>query len=195
MARGVGEAAGPDEEGATGVTGVTGATGVTAVRGAPGEPPRFCCDAMLGGLARWLRALGYEASFEHGIEDAALVERAATTGGILLSSDRPLFERRAVRAGDVRALFVPRHAPVLEQATFVLRAFELDVRPPRCMRCGGALVEVARDAVRAEVPPKSLCAYATFYRCAACGGVFWHGTHWTRIEATRAEIARRLAQR
>jgi hypothetical protein len=162
--------------------------------GAPDDVPRFCCDAMLGGLARWLRALGYEAAFEHGIDDAALVGRAATTGAILLSSDRPLFERRAVRAGAVRALFVPRHAPVIEQATFVLRAFELEVRAPRCMRCGGALVEVARDAVRAEVPPKSLGAYETFYRCAACGGVFWHGTHWTRIEATRAEIARRLAR-
>ena len=158
-------------------------------------PPRFACDAMLGGLARWLRALGYEAAFEHGIEDAALVARAADTGAILLSSDRPLFERRAVRAGAVRALFVPRHAPVHEQATFVLRAFELDVRPPRCMRCGGALVEAPREDVRDEVPPRSLRAYALFYRCARCRGVFWHGTHWARIEAERLEIARQLAAR
>lgn len=159
------------------------------------RPPRFCCDAMLGGLARWLRALGYEAAFEHGIADAALVARARDTGAILLSSDRPLFERRLVRSGEARALFVPRHAPPIEQAIFVLRAFELGLRAPRCMACGGAFVQVARDALHDEVPPRSLGAYDVFYRCAACGRMFWHGTHWDRIDVTRQQIARRLAGR
>ena len=35
----------------------------------PGPEPWFACDAMLGGLARWLRAAGYDASWEHGIDD------------------------------------------------------------------------------------------------------------------------------
>ena len=157
-----------------------------------GATPRFFCDAMLGGLARWLRASGYEASFEHGIADAALVERSRERGAILLSSDAPLFERRPVRLGAVRALFVPRHAPVLDQTVFVLRALGLPLRAPRCMRCGGELGEVAREHVAAEVPPRSLGAYDLFYRCASCRRVFWHGTHWDRIEATRAMIAARL---
>ena len=29
------------------------------------EPPRFLCDPSLGGLARWLRAAGYEAAVDH----------------------------------------------------------------------------------------------------------------------------------
>lgn len=33
------------------------------------DPPRFACDAMLGGLARWLRAAGYDATWTYGIED------------------------------------------------------------------------------------------------------------------------------
>lgn len=156
-------------------------------------PPRFVCDAMLGGLARWLRACGYEAEFEHGIDDAALVARAAETGAILLSSDRPLFDRRPLHDGTVIGVFVPRHAPVLDQAAFVLRAFGLGVQEPRCMRCGGALREVDRAEVAAEVPPRSLAAYQRFYRCARCRGVFWYGTHWARIEAARAALALRLA--
>ncbi|MCD6378693.1 MAG: hypothetical protein DRO01_07865, partial [Thermoproteota archaeon] len=31
--------------------------------------PVILCDAMLGGLARWLRAAGYEAQFIYGIDD------------------------------------------------------------------------------------------------------------------------------
>jgi len=153
----------------------------------------FACDAMLGGLARWLRALGYDAAFEHGIEDAALVEQARASGAILLSSDQPLFERRPVKGGEVRALFVPRHAPVVDQAVFVLRALDLPVAAVRCMKCGGALVDAAKDEVAQEVPPGAFAAFDRYLRCERCRRVFWHGTHWTRIEAQRAAIARRLA--
>lgn len=37
--------------------------------------PRFACDAMLGGLARWLRAAGYDASWQEGITDQELIGR------------------------------------------------------------------------------------------------------------------------
>ena len=59
----------------------------------------FICDAMLGGLARWLRAGGYDAEFEYGIDDRALIERAAGSGRMILSSDGPLFERNILRSG------------------------------------------------------------------------------------------------
>lgn len=154
---------------------------------------RFACDAMLGGLARRLRALGHEASFVHGIEDGALVELARATDAVLLSSDAPLFERRPVKSGEVRALFVPRHADVADQAVFVLLTLGLSVEDVRCMRCGGALEPVERASVSAEVPPRAFAAFDRFYRCAGCRGVYWHGTHWTRIEASRTAIAERLA--
>jgi uncharacterized protein with PIN domain len=148
----------------------------------------FLCDAMLGGLARWLRAAGYDARFEHGIADGALVALAESTGSTLLSSDRPLFDRVKIRDGHVRALFVPRHRPILEQAAFVLRALELPVRDARCMGCGGELLEIDRDAVRALVPPKTQAACDEFWRCVRCAKVYWHGTHWSKIDARRAEL-------
>lgn len=153
---------------------------------------KFYCDAMLGGLARWLRALGYETDWEHGIEDSELVERAARKQAIILSSDQPLFNRKRITSGEVRALFVPRHEPVLDQAVFVLKTFALPVARLRCMACGGALITVARDEVEAEVPPGAFRCFEEFFRCGGCRKVYWHGTHWTRIEATREEIARRL---
>ena len=89
------------------------------------DPPRFLCDAMLGGLARWLRAAGYEAAFEYGIDDAELLRRARATGAVLLSSDGPMFERNVIRDGVVRAHFVPRGLSKVEQLANVLRALEL----------------------------------------------------------------------
>jgi uncharacterized protein with PIN domain len=157
------------------------------------EPPHFFCDAMLGGLARRLRAAGYEAAFEHGIDDGDLVARAEQAGAVVLSSDRPLFDRRPVREGRVRALFVPRHAPVLAQTVFVLAELGLAVRDVHCMACGGALERADPDALAAAVPPFARARHERFYRCARCARVYWEGTHFDRIADARAEITRRLA--
>ncbi|MCJ7544818.1 MAG: Mut7-C RNAse domain-containing protein, partial [Phycisphaerae bacterium] len=42
---------------------------------------------MLGGLARWLRAAGYDAEFTYGIDDRQLLHRATESGRMILSSD------------------------------------------------------------------------------------------------------------
>lgn len=145
--------------------------------------PAFLCDAMLGGLARWLRASGYDAEFEHGIDDAELVRRAGQSGQIVLSSDGGVFARNIVRSGAVRALYVPRGLGKLEQLGFVLRTLGLPVRDPRCMACSGALVEVAKEDVRDEAPRATFACQAQFWRCTRCGKLLWRGTHWKRIEA------------
>src|ERR1035437_9829745 len=98
----------------------------------------FYCDAMLGGLARWLRAAGYDALFEYGIDDADLVAQAAATGRVLLSSDGPLFERNIIKTGRVKALFIPRMSGKrqrgkIAQLRFVMRELKLPLREPRCM--------------------------------------------------------------
>jgi uncharacterized protein with PIN domain len=143
--------------------------------------PRFFCDAMLGGLSRWLRAAGYEAAFEGGIDDGVLVRTAAKEGRIVLSSDGGVFERRVVKDGSVRALRVPRATPPEEQLAFVLGALDLAPREPRCMACGGELRPVAKDDVARVAPPRSFAAYDRFWTCASCAKLYWHGTHWSRI--------------
>jgi uncharacterized protein with PIN domain len=153
---------------------------------------RLLCDSMLGGLARWLRAAGHDAAFEPRIDDGDLVARALASGEILLSSDAPLFERRPIAEGAVRALFVPRHHPPEDQATFVLRTLALPVLEPRCMACGGSLETASRDDVAAEVPPRTLASFDTFFRCMRCRRVLWHGSHWDRIDRRRAAFRRAL---
>jgi uncharacterized protein with PIN domain len=158
--------------------------------GGPGTDVAFVCDAMLGGLARWLRAAGYDAEFEHGIADPVLVARAVATGKVLLSSDAGVFERSIVRKEMVRSLFIPRAIGKVEQLRFVLGTLKLPVRDPRCMGCGGELIEVPnKEDVRAEAPPRTFECQPRFWRCARCSKLLWKGTHWQKIEARLQELA------
>ena len=145
---------------------------------------------MLGGLARWLRAAGYDAEFTPGVDDRELIHKALRTGATLLSSDGRLFERNIIRHKTVKALFVPRDLDKPQQLAFVVRELALPLRPdPRCMACGGELAEVSKDSIRDEAPAKAFAACDQFWRCARCGKLLWKGSHWRRITATLNKAA------
>ncbi len=149
----------------------------------------FICDAMLGGLARWLRAAGYDAEFEYGIDDGELLRRAKECGRMILSSDGPLFERNIITDGTIPALYVPQQLSKLQQLRFVMGELALPMRSPRCMACGGELAEVPKHAVMGEAPPLAFKNCEKFWRCRRCGKLLWHGTHWQKITKRLKEIA------
>jgi uncharacterized protein with PIN domain len=146
-----------------------------------GPSIRFACDAMLGSLARWLRAAGYDAFWQEGIDDWDLVRLALREGWTLLTSDTGIFRIGCVRDGELPSLFIPPGMDREGQLAFVLRELNLSVREPRCMACGGELAEVPRAEVRDRVPPASFARQEHFYQCERCGRVLWQGTHWQRI--------------
>lgn len=157
-------------------------------------PPAFFCDAMLGGLARWLRAAGYDAAFEYGIDDGELIARTQADGRILLSCDGPLFERNVIRNGQVRALRIPRQLRNVPALRFVLEQLHLPLREPRCMACGGQLAEVPKHTVAGEAPPLAFRNCDDFWRCSRCGKLFWHGTHWQKITKRLADASGQSGQ-
>jgi uncharacterized protein with PIN domain len=148
-----------------------------------GTEPCFACDAMLGGLARWLRAAGYDASWHEGVADPDLVRLAQQQGRLLLTSDIGITHYAVIRDGRLPALWIPHRLRIREQLSFVLGKLSLPLRSPRCMACGGQLNEVAKEHVRDRVPPRSYAWQERFWQCSSCQQVFWHGTHWARIEA------------
>jgi len=148
-------------------------------------PTRFACDAMCGGLARWLRALGHDTFYREGIEDGELVEIARREQRVLISSDGKLFERKLLVSGEVRALRLPRGLKLLDQVDYVVRTLKLPIREARCTQCNGRLVPASREEVSADVPARSLVWACEFYRCDGCRQVFWDGTHWQRIQSVR----------
>jgi uncharacterized protein with PIN domain len=151
----------------------------------------FACDAMLGGLARWLRAAGYDAAWQRVIQDWDLIRLALGEGRLLLSSDTGIFRIGIVRDGEVPALFIPHGLGKQEQLGFVLRTLNLPLCEPRCMACGGELVEVPKEQVRERIPPRTYDWQEQFYECRRCHRLLWKGSHWQRIEQRLQEAGDR----
>jgi uncharacterized protein len=143
--------------------------------------PRFVCDASLGGLARWLRAAGYEADWPAGASTEDLVRDVARNGRTLLTTDTAVLRLRTVQSGAADVLWVPPAGGRVEQLGLVLRDLELARRPPRCMSCGGELRAVPKDEVLERIPPRTRRWKDDYFLCAGCGALFWQGTHWERI--------------
>lgn len=158
------------------------------------QPLKFACDAMCGGLVRWLRALGYDTTYTAGIDDAVLVRQALDEDRILITSDGRLFERKVISSGQVRAFRLPRGLKLLEQVRLVAGHFGLRPLETRCTMCNGELIVVTRQQVGDAVPARSLLWASEFYRCGDCGKVYWNGSHWQRIERVRAEIAEQVSE-
>jgi uncharacterized protein with PIN domain len=155
----------------------------------------FLCDAMLGGLAKWLRAAGYRAIFDVHARDGDLVRRAYEEGHWLVTSDSGILERHAVARRLVRCVFVPLGLSTAGQLGHVLAATGLPLRSPRCMVCGGQLVSVEASEVAPHVPPKVRASCEDYFVCADCGGVYWRGSHWESISSrllTAARLARQV---
>ncbi|MCX7871811.1 MAG: Mut7-C RNAse domain-containing protein [Verrucomicrobiae bacterium] len=142
---------------------------------------KFVCDAGLGGLTRWLWACGHQAVWNPEISDDELVLMAKNTSSILLTTDSMLFERRLLRDKIIKALWIPPTVKPKYQLLLVFDYFDLHVRDPRCMKCGGVLKEVPKEMVLHRIPPRTLKWINEYYVCVRCDSLFWRGTHWKRI--------------
>jgi uncharacterized protein with PIN domain len=154
----------------------------------PGEEPRFFADAMLGRLARWLRILGYDTSYEAHVEDASLVRRAIQEERVILTRDRALPEEFRVPA----LVLVEAERPE-EQLRELVTRLGLDTERrlfTRCSLCNAGLEPVSRDQISQRVPARVLRDHDHFKRCLGCGRVYWEGSHVDRI---RNAIRRALA--
>jgi uncharacterized protein with PIN domain len=139
----------------------------------------FLLDVGLGSLARRLRLLGLDAAWTPDADDADLVARAVTEDRMLLTQDRGLLKRSAVRS---RGALV-RGKGGEEQLADVLNRFAPPLAPfTRCTACGGRLQPVPKAEVAHLLEPGTRRSYCDFSRCATCGRIFWRGAHARRIE-------------
>ena len=134
---------------------------------------RFACDAMLGALARWLRAAGYDASWQYGIPDHDLIQRSQDEGRTLLSSDSGIFHFALIRDGVQPALFVPRGLRPLEQLRFVLDKLGLSLRQPVAWPAVESWSKCPRSRWRAACRARTFAWLERFWECSQCRKVFW----------------------
>ena len=142
---------------------------------------RFSADAMLGRLARWLRLLGFDCTYDPKITDEEIVRHAVLDSRTILTRDRSLPEEWWIPD-----IYVVREEEVRKQLLEVIERFDLSscIRVfTRCNGCNRALNRVTRLDVSGRVPPRVLKLHDVFSECRDCGRVYWEGTHTARIRA------------
>jgi hypothetical protein len=141
-------------------------------------PARFLLDVHLGTLTRRLRLLGVEAAYDKDADDDQLVEKAEREDRVLLTRDRGLLKRRALR----RAAFVRGQDPD-DQLADVLERFRPPLQPwTLCLACGGTLGPVPKAEIADQLEPGTLRTQQQFSRCRSCDHVYWHGAHDARLQ-------------
>ena len=152
---------------------------------------------MLGGLARWLRMLGYQADYDSRIEDASLLRIAREKDMILLTRDEELHNRAlAKRLPSVLVVGEREEERLAQLARTLGVSLEIDTARTRCPECGSELQQTPKEAVAGDVPSESLKIYNQYWKCGnpECAKVYWQGSHWKQIQHTLLE-ARRMAER
>jgi uncharacterized protein with PIN domain len=149
-------------------------------------PPPFAADAMLGRLARWLRVLGYDTSYDMTLADPVLVERANAEDRILLTRDRLLLrELRPNRAVEIR------EDDPLQQLRSTVTA--LGLSPPgelftRCLLCNAPLRVLPVDEALPLLPPGVRDLPGPVRQCPVCLRLYWDGSHVRRMRAALERV-------
>ena len=154
---------------------------------------KFLCDEMLHGLARWLRAAGYDTAVaEAGEEDGVLLARAVAEGRLLLTRDRKMMERK----GSDGTVVLLECNDTVDCGEALVRRLPLDwLHAPfsRCLICNTPLMD-APDGSRERVPENAAGPDDPLYYCAACDRVYWEGGHVRRMRGQLERWQRRGAK-
>lgn len=142
---------------------------------------KFVVDCMLGKLAKWLKVLGFDATFYNKIEDSVLIDKARKEGRILLTRDTGIIGK----AQNIHTLFIESEN-WQDQVAQVLDEFNLwtKVKPySRCVECNAPLKPIPKRKARNLVTSFVYKNAKKFAVCPQCGRVYWQGTHYKDMES------------
>lgn len=161
-------------------------------------PRPLIADAMLGRLARWLRALGRDVVCDERLDDDALAHTARVEGRLLLTRDRRLCAERDSGDAGAWCLVVEAQKPAaqLRELAGLLGLFGSGWRDrlfTRCMVCNAPLEGAAGEEVTEALPPEvrrdPRVQSAGIHRCPECEKVYWEGSHTRRMRRWLEKVA------
>lgn len=134
---------------------------------------------MLGKLARWLRAMGYDTLYFRLVDDRHLLQIATGEARTLLTRDTRLARLAGPGGLLIHAKEVePQVAEVIERLALSPRGEDL---LSRCLECNTRLVDRPKESVRGLVPAYVFATQDRFVGCPGCGRVYWQGSHADRM--------------
>ena len=156
-------------------------TPLLRLRPKPLRALRFIADAHLGKLARYLRLLGFDCLFFNDAGDSELARISVAQRRVLLTRDRGLLMHRVITHG----CFVHATEPKRQLLEIVKRLQLEGVYNPfsRCMECNGQLAAVEKKRIEEQLPPRVREHHSDFWRCDACGRIYWKGSHYREMRS------------
>jgi uncharacterized protein with PIN domain len=152
---------------------------------------RFIVDGHLGKLARNLRLLGFNVTYDQLAQDRQLLGVMTGENRALLTRDRRLLMHAVIQNG-----YYPRSQNADEQTVEVVRRFHLFsfIDPfTRCLRCNATLQNVGKAEIIEKLEPLTKIYYEEFRRCTGCCQIYWAGSHFSklqkRLENIRAQFS------
>jgi uncharacterized protein with PIN domain len=138
---------------------------------------------MLGGLARWLRILGYDTVYEKsGIPSELYSKSLAEDRCFLTRSNKLLHEDKAIVLRSERI-----EEQLAELKSTISLNLTLNLSKTRCATCNGNLVSIDREKLP-EIFKKShagtIARFSNFTLCTNCDKIYWVGKHLKQIEET-----------
>ena len=143
---------------------------------------KFLCTSELGRLAKWLRAIGYDAIYlEEKVKIPELLALATTEKRTILTRLKRLQGHKGT------PVIVVASDRVKDQMGELKRA--LGIRPTknrffeRCILCNVLVQPVSKEKVKGKVPPYVFETQTSFSRCPSCKRIYWAATHYGRAKA------------
>lgn len=152
----------------------------------PQGEPGFLADAHLGGLARFLRMLGFDTAHENALSDASIRRLAHDERRIVLTRDRGLLMCRDIVFGCLVRALRPE-----DQLREVAARYGLATaaRPfTRCLHCNLPLEPVEKSRIADRLPEQVRARQERFMHCAGCDRIYWPGSHYQRMQAVLQEL-------
>lgn len=161
-------------------------TDLSKVRPVPLRKIKFVLDVHLGRLAKHLRMLGFDASYNNSFNDEDLSQISHKERRIVLTRDKGLLKRKIITHG-----YYIRSRNLDEQLIEVIHRFDLSksLKPfSICLMCNVPLVRVPKKKIAKRLPGLVATRYNRFSICPNCNRIFWQGSHWEHMQCKLKDI-------
>ena len=141
---------------------------------------KFILSGELGRLAKWLRILGYDASYFESVKRGELIIQSLREGRMILTRNSRLKDHRGLRMVYIKSdLVKDQLKQAIDELKLKIRERDLFTR---CVICNHPLEDIAKKDVGKKVPPYVFKTMEHFRRCSLCKRIYWTGTHWNRVK-------------
>lgn len=136
---------------------------------------KFITDGMCGGLARWLRLIGYDTLYFNTNRKIDIIRIAEKEKRIVLTKDKKL----ALSYPEV--VFYIEGENTQKQFEEVVKKFKLEIKEEnlftRCSLCNNQLEKIEKEKIKNLVPEYVYNTKDRFAICRECNKIYWEGDH------------------